>query len=147
MKKTFSGSQTEADALNTYLKLFRAAEKISVATHRHLTEAGLTSSQFAVLEACYHLGPLSQREIARKILKSHGNVTLVISNLEQRGLVERQRNQEDRRFYSVKLTGQGEALIEKVFPRHVYEIVRSLSPLTAAEQHELARLCRKLGMN
>ena len=50
-------------ALNTYTKLMRAAESITARTHRHLSSKGLTISQFGVLEALYHLGPLSQKEI------------------------------------------------------------------------------------
>ena len=146
MKRTFHGSKPVADSLNCYVKLMRASEKITAETHRHLAEHKLTISQFAVMEALYHLGPLCQREIGRKILKSHGNITTVINNLEKRKLVERLRSSEDRRFVSVSLTELGQDLIKNIFPLHVSEIVRSLSSLTTAEQHELARLCRKLGL-
>jgi len=145
MKRTFCSNRAEVDALNTYVKLTRATEKITAETHRHLASADLTYSQFGVLEAIYHLGPLSQREIAKKVLKSHGNITLVINNLEKRNLVVRKCNPTDRRFFSVDLTAEGDALIKKVFPRHAAGIVRSFGRLTPAEQHELARLCRKLG--
>ena len=146
MNRIFCGSKAEADALNAYVKLTRAAEKISTETHRHLSKAGLTDSQFSVLEAIYHLGPLSQREIAKKVLKSHGNITMVINNLEKRGLVERKRNSADRRFFSIELTGEGEILIDRIFPQHTAGIVRCFNSLTPAEQYELARLCRKLGL-
>lgn len=145
MQRTFHGNKTETDALNTYVKLVRVTEKITTATHRHLTDVDLTFSQFGVLEAIYHLGPLCQREIAKKILKSHGNITLVINNLEKRKLVKRRRNEADRRFFSIELTVEGETLIQGIFPRHVAGIVKCFAPLTAAEQHELARLSRKLG--
>jgi len=145
MQNPFCGSKAEADALNAYLKLVRATEKVTTESHRHLSVVDLTSSQFAVLEALHHLGPLSQREIARKILKSHGNITLVINNLAKRNLVERRPCSSDRRAFSIELTETGAALIKKIFPHHAAGIAKSLSPLTAAEQHELARLCRKLG--
>lgn len=70
-------------ALSTYTKLVRAAESVTSRTSRLMTEAGLTLSQFGVLEALYHKGPLCQRDIAAKILKSTGNITLVIDNLEK----------------------------------------------------------------
>jgi MarR family 2-MHQ and catechol resistance regulon transcriptional repressor len=124
----------------------RASEKITAVTHQHLTAYNLSVSQFAVMEALYHLGPLCQREIGRKILKSHGNITTVINNLEKRNLIKRRRNHEDRRYYSVTLTALGAQLFEEVFPQHVAGIVRGFNPLTPSEQHELARLCRKLGL-
>jgi MarR family transcriptional regulator, 2-MHQ and catechol-resistance regulon repressor len=147
MKRTFHGNKSEADALDTYTKLMRASERISAASHQHLTDHDLTISQFAAMEALYHLGPLCQREIGRKILKSRGNITTVINNLEKKALVKRQRDSEDRRFFSVTLTALGEELISRIFPQHVAGIVRNLNSLTPAEQHELARLCRKLGLS
>jgi MarR family 2-MHQ and catechol resistance regulon transcriptional repressor len=102
-------------------------------------------SQFGVLEALYHLGPLSQAEIARKILKSTGNITMVIDNLEKRGLVARKRDTEDRRYYSVGLTHEGKKLIGSLFPRHAAGIVKGMNALTPSEQETLGDLCRKLG--
>jgi MarR family 2-MHQ and catechol resistance regulon transcriptional repressor len=83
MKRRYRGSQKETRALKTYVKLMRAAESVTARTHRHLASTGLTVSQFAVLEALYQLGPLSQREIGQKILRSSGNITMVIDNLEK----------------------------------------------------------------
>ena len=87
MAKKFRGNGREVTALNTYVKMMRAVESLTARVHRHLSSVGLTVSQFGVLEALYHLGPLSQREIGQKILRSSGNITLVIDNLEKRGLV------------------------------------------------------------
>ena len=50
-------------------------------------EAGLTPTQFGVLEALLHKGPLSQRELGQKVLTSAGNMTDLIDKLETRGLV------------------------------------------------------------
>src|SRR5512137_147164 len=85
-------------ALNTFTKLMRAAESVTSRVHRVLAAPKLTISQFGVLEALYHKGPLCQKDIAAKILKSTGNITLVIDNLEKNGLVRRERDSEDRRF-------------------------------------------------
>jgi MarR family 2-MHQ and catechol resistance regulon transcriptional repressor len=99
-----------------------------------------------VLEALYHLGPLSQGELAKKILKSSGNITMVIDNLEKRGLVKRERSPEDRRVYVVRLTVEGRRLIGSIFPRHAAKIVEEMKALTRTEQEELSRLCRKVGL-
>ncbi len=147
MKRTFHSSKPESDALNAYIKLIRASENLSVATHRHLADHDLTSSQFAVLETLYHLGPLCQIEIGKKIQKSRGNVTTVVNNLARRKLIERQKDCRDKRFSQVALTDLGEKMVYEVFPHHIAGIVRIFSCLTPAEQHELARLCRKLGLS
>ena len=72
-------------------------------------------------------------------------MTAVIDHLERRGLVRRERNTGDRRFTSVVLTDSGEASMAAIFPAHARRIASALSTLSAAEQEELGRLCRKLG--
>lgn len=142
----FQGDPDEIRALNTFIKLARATDAVTQRINRRLKAHGLTASQFGVLEALYHLGPLCQTELAGKILKSTGNLTLVIDNLEQAGLVERQRDTVDRRFVSVHLTAAGQELIARIFRPHVAGVVETMSALTADEQEELASLCRKLGL-
>ena len=146
MREGYRGNKEESRALRTYVKLMRAAESMTARIHRHLSSTGLTISQFAVLEALYQLGPLSQREIGQKILRSSGNITMVIDNLEKNGLVRRERNEADRRFFIVHLTDKGYNLINKIFPPHAAVIAKDLGVLTAAEQDALGRLCKKLGL-
>ncbi len=133
-------------ALNCYTKLMRAAESVTVRVGRTMSAAGLTISQFGVLEALHHKGPLCQRDIAAKILKSTGNITLVIDNLEKQGLVKRERISEDRRYLTVRLTGEGEKLIGTAFANVEAAIVAEMDALTGDEQETLGRLCKKLGL-
>ena len=124
----------------------RATESVTNRICRHLADRNLTVSQFAVLEALFHLGPLSQGGIAKKILKSSGNITMVIDNLEKRGLVKRKRKSADRRVLIIHLTAKGNRLISDIFPHHAATIVEEMSVLTQTEQKELGYLCRKLGL-
>ncbi|WP_243373709.1 MarR family transcriptional regulator [Geotalea sp. SG265] len=133
-------------ALNTYTKLMRAAESVTVRVNRFMSAADLTISQFGVLEALYHKGPLCQRDLAAKILKSTGNITMVIDNLEKRHLVRRERDTEDRRYLTVHLTDGGEKLIAQVFTAVEAAIVKEMSELTEKEQEQLGVLCKKLGL-
>jgi MarR family 2-MHQ and catechol resistance regulon transcriptional repressor len=145
LRTHYKGSREEVRALNAFVKLVRASESVSARIHRHLADDGLTVSQFGVLEAIHHLGPLSQSEIAKKVLKSTGNITLVVDNLEKRDLVKRER-QQDRRYFAVRLTTKGRKLIGAVFPRHASKIREEMGVLSSAEQEVLGKLCRKLGL-
>ncbi|GFE60946.1 MarR family winged helix-turn-helix transcriptional regulator [Geobacter sp. AOG2] len=133
-------------ALNTYTKLMRAAESVTSRVGRTMGASDLTISQFGVLEALLHKGPLCQRDIAAKILKSTGNITLVIDNLEKRGLVRRERTNEDRRYLTIQLTEHGLELIQDVFTRVEAAIVEEMQVLTNDEQEALGGLCKKLGI-
>ena len=146
MGTRYEGTAAEKRALNAFIKLVRAAQSVSGRVESHFSRIGLTVSQFGVLEALYHLGPLNQKTLAKKILKSTGNITMVLDNLEKCGLVERIRDDQDRRHYSVRITAKGSALIASFFPGHVGRIVQELSALSKAEQDELGRLCKKVGL-
>jgi MarR family 2-MHQ and catechol resistance regulon transcriptional repressor len=142
----YHGTREEKRALNTYIKLQRAAETIMAHTTGHLAKYDLTVSQFAVLEALYHLGTMSQRDIAKKLLKSTGNMSIVLKTLEKRGLISRERNTDDHRYMKVCITDSGQQLLMSFFGQHVRGIVEEMSILAPDEQDELARLCRKLGL-
>jgi MarR family 2-MHQ and catechol resistance regulon transcriptional repressor len=146
MQKRIQGRKNDTKALGTYVKLMRAAEALTARVHKHLSSVGLTVSQFGVLEALYHLGPLSQRDLGQKILRSSGNITLVTDNLEKRGLVRRERDRTDRRFFIVHLTDEGQKLIRKIFPPHAAVIKNELDVLSTVEQETLGALCKKLGL-
>src|SRR5437660_8043242 len=114
----YKGTPKTAQALDVFVKLMRAANSASKAANSELPSAGLTVSQFAVLELLYHAGPLCLTEIARKILTTGGNLTLVVKNLEKRGLVQRTQSADDRRYFSLHLTGKGKQVIANIFPKH-----------------------------
>ena len=142
----YKGNKKTAQALDAFVKLMRAANSVSAATNSELAAADLTVSQFAVLEVLYHAGPLCLTEIARKILTTGGNLTLVVNNLEKRGLVQRKQSPEDRRYFSLHLTSKGKHLITEIFPKQATRITQVLDALTSDEQADLARLSKKLGV-
>jgi MarR family transcriptional regulator, 2-MHQ and catechol-resistance regulon repressor len=141
----YKGSKKEVRALNTYIKLIRASESLGAKVHHHLLDYGISSSQFAVLEILKHIGPQCQRDLGNKMLKTAGNVVMIIDNLEKRGLVIREKGK-DRRYVNIRLTKKGEKLIQDIFPKHVNGIVTEMNILNKVEQEELGRLCRKLGL-
>ncbi len=139
------GTEAERRALDTYIKLARSSAALDARINRPLAQAGLTTSQFGVLEAVWHLGPLTHGDIGRKLLKSSGNVTVVIDNLVRRGLVRRERDPLDRRISRVALSDEGRALLEAVFPTHVDRVVDAFAALTPGELDTLGDLLRRLG--
>lgn len=142
----YKGSKTEKNTLNAFIKLMRSVESLNNRLNRHLAEADLTVSQFGVLEVLHHLGPLNQRTIGEKLLKSGGNITMVIDNLEKCGHVKRENDPNDRRAVLIHLTDKGKTFIADFFPRHLGKIKEEFSVLSEEEKKELARLCKKLGV-
>lgn len=145
MAKSGKYDSVQQRALDTYIKLARAANTTQNYAKTGLDEARLSYSQFAVLEALYHLGPLYLGDLARRILRSSGNLTLVLDNLQKRGLVKRCQQGDDKRFVLATITPAGNKLIAKIFPYHARRITHIMGRLTSSEQEQLGKLCRKLG--
>lgn len=146
MPTHYKGTPQEELALDTMIKFTRANSAFEARMLSYGVLGDLTLSQFGVLEILFHLGPVCQGTLSQKLLKSSGNITLVLDNLEKHGLVRRIRSVEDRRMVMLELTDAGRTLIAKVFPEHVAVIVEVLSVLSPAEQRLLGALCKKLGL-
>lgn len=145
MPTHFKGGKAAKRALSAYINLIRASDSIVDKASAQVEASGITLGQFAVLEALHHLGSMCQHTLAKKLLRSGGNITLVVDNLEKRGWVRRERQKDDRRMVQIQLTRSGTRLIAKVFPLHATVITKIMNELTATEQEELRRLAGKLG--
>jgi len=141
-----SAGDRVAQALRAYVKLLRAGRAVLARVEPRLAAAGLTATQLGVLEAILHKGPLTQRELGRKVLTSAGNMTDVVDKLEARCLVRRTRSPRDRRVVPVELTPGGRALIEGLFPAHARDIAAAMGGLSCEELVVLDGLLRRLGL-
>ena len=145
MPTHYSGTLAEMRTLDTFIKLTRCTNSLLSRLAERNTVGDLTGSQFAVLEALYHLGHMTQGEISAKVLKSGSNMTTVIDNLERDGFVRRERDAKDRRMIHVHLTEAGIGKVEAVLPGHITALVDEFKVLSAREQETLGELCKKLG--
>ena len=93
----YRGRSAEVRALDLLIKLSRSASALSDRLEEPLREQGFSASQFGLLEALLHLGPLEPCELGPKLLTSRPNVVLLVDQLERRGLVRRVPVAHDRR--------------------------------------------------
>jgi MarR family 2-MHQ and catechol resistance regulon transcriptional repressor len=133
-------------AVRAYVKLMRASRAVVARIEPLLAAHCLTPTQLGVLEALLHKGPMTHRDLGRRVLTSAGNMTDVVDKLEHRCLVRRVRSPSDRRSVRVELTEAGEVLIKDLFPRHARDIASAMSGLDAARLGALDTLLRDLGM-
>ena len=138
-------SESEEEALRLWIALARCYLTFSREVSSQISEYGLTSAQFGVMEALHHVGPMPLGELAGKLLVTGGNVTYVMDRLEQQGLVERVRSAEDRRVVTAELTDEGRRIIDEYFPGHASFIEGLTDSLTPDERTQLRGLLKKLG--
>lgn len=127
------------------MALARSHTTVVRAVSARIAEYDLTTPQFAVLEALFHLGPLPLGELADKLLVTGGNVTYVVDRLQRCDLVTRERCSQDRRVVRAALTAKGYEMMARIFPDHASFIRDLFRVLDPAEQTELRRLLKKLG--
>ncbi len=98
-------------ALDLFVVLSRAYTWVNAHAIRDIRCHGLNPTEFGILEALYHKGPLPLQQIGEKVLISSGNITYAIDKLEQKQLLVRKPSVHDRRVIFAELTPQGQELL------------------------------------
>jgi MarR family transcriptional regulator, 2-MHQ and catechol-resistance regulon repressor len=146
MSKDKSHSLTGGSGVHVFLVLWKAARAVEGYAGDSISQMEMCGSDFAVLEALLHKGPLPVNEIGRKVLLTSGSITVAVDRLEKRGLVERRAHGTDRRARIVHLTREGKKLITRIYADHAADMERLASTsLTAAERKTLISLLKKIG--
>ena len=139
-------SLSGGSGVHVFLVLWKAARAVESYAEKSITDLEMCGSDFAVLEALLHKGPLPVNEIGKKILLTSGSITVAVDRLEKRGLVERRAHGTDRRARIVHLTMEGRKLITRIYGEHAGDMERlAAASLTKAERKTLISLLKKIG--
>jgi DNA-binding MarR family transcriptional regulator len=128
-------------AVLAWLRLARVFQKIDTRSERLFRSHGLNTAHFDVLAQVGAARDMTQQELADALLVTKGNISQLLSKLEQVGLITRR---QAGRTNCLSLTERGAALFQVVVPQQEALIADLLEPLSADEQRELLRLLRKL---
>jgi MarR family transcriptional regulator, 2-MHQ and catechol-resistance regulon repressor len=141
-------SLSGGSGVHVFLVLWKAARAVEAYAEKSITDLEMCGSDFAVLEALLHKGPLPVNEIGKKILLTSGSITVAIDRLEKKGLVERRSHGTDRRARIVHLTMEGKKLITRIYAVHAADMEKLTgASLTKAERKTLINLLKKIGYN
>lgn len=144
MAQNPTGDPLRESAVAAYVKLIRTAEALHTEVSRHLAPHGLTASQFSTLKVLRLHGPLAQKDIASYLLRTGGNITVVVDNLQKQGLVRRLRDKADRRLVMVSLTPTGQSLFDELYSPHLERIERAMGALSEPELRNLLETLERL---
>jgi DNA-binding MarR family transcriptional regulator len=138
-----AGYDFEAMALAS--NVFRAATAMRRnLEQRVLADAALSWTAFKVLWVLWIWGERETSFLAVEADITKGTLTGVVDTLERRGLVTRQRRQDDRRLVQVGLTDDGRELIGQLFPVFNAEERAMADLVTDSDQRALVRGLRRL---
>ncbi|WP_372678380.1 MarR family winged helix-turn-helix transcriptional regulator [Desulfosarcina sp.] len=127
------------------LVLWKAAKAVNRVDRESIRRTGLTLSDFAIMEALLHKGPLPINQIGEKVLLSSGSMTAAVNRLEEAGHVQRIQDPSDGRCFFVHLTKSGRRVVSKAFQQHARNLEKAAGALTGDERTELVRLLKKIG--
>lgn len=88
-------------------------------------------------------GPVGMAELGASLSLEKSSLTGLVDRTEQRGLVTRVRDSDDRRVWQVALTDAGEGLARR-FYAHVMRQVESLADLDPADREYVARIVNQI---
>lgn len=134
------------NGIHVFLVLWKAARAVETYAEKSVTELRMCGSDFAVLEALLHKGPLPVNEIGKKVLLTSGSITVAVDRLAEKQLVERRAHGSDRRARIVHLTKEGKKLITRAYVQHAADLEQLASAsLSTTERATLIRLLKKIG--
>ena len=139
-------SLTGGSGVHVFLVLWKASRAAQAYAEKSISELEMCGSDFAVLEALLHKGPLPINEIGKKVLLTSGSITVAVDRLETKGFVERRAHGTDRRARIVHLTKDGRKVITRAYADHAADMERLASAsLTRTERKTLIGLLKKIG--
>lgn len=145
MKNNFQQSGPTVPGVHLWLLLWKASKAVEGDARRSVTATGMCLSDFGILEALLHKGPLPVNVLGTKLLLTSGSMTAAVDRLEREGLVQRNASQTDRRARIVSLTAVGKSRIQRVFAEHQRDLEQTFQCLSGTERETLAALLRKVG--
>ncbi len=131
--------------VHLWLVLWKVTRTLEAHAEASIASLGMCRSDFGVLEALLHKGPLAVHELGAKVLLTSGSITTAIDRLERRGLVARGSDPGDRRARIIRLTPAGRKTIGGAFAEHERAMEQAVSHLGSKDRAALLTLLRHLG--
>ena len=138
-------TRQDSTGVHVWLVFMKAFQALLPHAARSIKRTKLGDSDFRVLEALLHKGPLPVNTIGPKVWLTPGSISVAVDRLVKKGLVSRKDHPDDRRVRQVELTAKGRALIARGFQEHSAAMETSVRVLSKNDRLTLLRLLKKLG--
>jgi len=133
-------------SLRTFVVLMKASKSVTEYVKKDIGRYDMKTTDFAVLEALYHKGDMTVKQISEAVLINAGSMTYVIDKLETKELIKRQRCKDDRRAVYIHITDKGKQLMDNIFPKHQKAIEELFQDLSTDEKKTVIDLLKRIGL-
>lgn len=145
MRQKGATQRQHSTGVHIWLVLMKVFQALIPHAAESIERTELGDSDFRVLEALLHKGPLPVNTIGPKVWLTPGSISVAVDRLAKKGLVSRNDQAGDRRVRRVELTAKGRALITRGFREHAAAMETAVNVLSKKERLTLLRLLKKLG--
>ncbi|WP_441383706.1 MarR family winged helix-turn-helix transcriptional regulator [Alkalibacterium gilvum] len=135
-------NEEELRALRILLKASTSVENV---VKKDMSSYGLNATEFTVLELLYSKGKQPIQKIGQQVLLASSSITYVVTRLEEKTLILRKTDENDRRVTFCELSDKGRSLMEDIFPKHAEKISEIFEPCSKDEVIELQKTLKKVG--
>ncbi|MDA3895374.1 MAG: MarR family transcriptional regulator [Desulfobacteraceae bacterium] len=101
---------------NVLIAIRKIIQAIDLNSKKLVKQVGLTGPQLVILQEISRLGTVSVGEVAKNVSLSQGTVTGILERMEKRGVVVRQRSNQDKRRVMVRITESGNKILNNSPP-------------------------------
>ena len=145
MSQERTTQKQDATGVHVWLVFMKTFQALARHAEESIARTELGDSDFRVLEALLHKGPLPVNTIGPKVWLTPGSISVAVDRLVKKGLVSRNDQAGDRRVRRVELTAKGRALITRGFREHAAAMENAAGVLSKKERLTLLQLLKKLG--
>ena len=141
-------AQISADQLAAWRAFLRAHSTMLRRISNDLDEAGLPPLSWYDVLAALGDAPersLRQVELAERVLLSNSGLSRLIDRIERRGLVERTSCPTDRRSFYVRLTDDGDEMLERMWPVYARGVADDFLPALGGNPCEIRQMLETIG--
>jgi MarR family transcriptional regulator, organic hydroperoxide resistance regulator len=135
----------EMPRFRNWIAVAKAHQLVERTMAAALAPLGLKLPHYDILANIRRFPGLTQQDLARRMLVGRSNLSMLLPELERRGLVTRDADEGDRRLRRLGLTAEGAALTERALAAHVGVIESMMEAFTAEECEQLGDLMRRVG--
>ena len=97
----------------TWIAVARACQLMQLTLARNMAHLEIKPPHLDIMINLYRREGISQQELARKLLVGRSNMSMLLPQLEKRGLIERRADARDKRVLRLHLTDEGKAVTEQ----------------------------------
>jgi MarR family transcriptional regulator, 2-MHQ and catechol-resistance regulon repressor len=135
----------EKDILKLTTVLFRTMNNVEAVIKKDIKGYQLNATEFGTLELLYNRGSQPIQSICNRLLMANSSMTYTIDKLEDRGLITRVVDEQDRRNTLIDLSNEGKTFFDSIFPNHIETLQAMYQKLTNDEIKTLIESLKKIG--